>query len=124
MGRLKAAPTGAMGYFAPPSHETWRLVDAASTADSLTIDWLPPNALATTWGVSVRSVIAKRRRTGAPDVTEAMAEGLMPPLDDGELVIDAKAEIDGDWFFGAPGPNEPAYGNNNGPHTGGGAGHR
>jgi len=32
--------------------------------------------------------------------------------------------VDGDWFFGAPGPNEPAYGNNNGPHTGGGAGHR
>jgi len=27
-----------MGYFAPPSHETWRLVDAANTAASFTVD--------------------------------------------------------------------------------------
>jgi hypothetical protein len=88
-----------MGYFAPPSRETWRLVDAASTAEALTLDWLPPDALATTWRVAVRSVIAKRRRTGATDVSEAMAMGLLPPLDDGEIVIDAKAELGGNWLF-------------------------
>ena len=88
-----------MGYFAPPSHETWRLVDAASTSDSLTLDWLPPNALATTWGVAVRSAISKRLRTTDPDVIGAMAIGLIPPLDDGELVIDAKATISGNWIF-------------------------
>jgi len=88
-----------MGYFAPPSHETWRLVDAANTAASFTVDWLPPNELATTWRVAVRSVISRRNRAGPPDVTEAMAAGLLPPLDDGELVIEAKAEIGGNWFF-------------------------
>lgn len=88
-----------MGYFAPPPHEPWRLVDAANTADALTVDWLPPNELATTWGVAVRSVIARRRRTGDPDVVEAIAAGLLPRLDDGDLVIDAKATIDGNWFF-------------------------
>jgi hypothetical protein len=88
-----------MGYFSPPSHETWRLVDAASTADSLTVDWLPPDTLATTWRVAVRSVIARRARTTAPDISEAMAVGLLPPLDDGELVIDAKAEHQGNWLL-------------------------
>jgi len=88
-----------MGYFAPPSNETWRLVDAANTADALTIDWLPPDALATTWGVAVRSVISKRTRTGAPDVTDAMATALIPLLDDGEIVIDAKVEVAGNWIF-------------------------
>ena len=76
-----------MGYFAPPSNETWRLVDAANTADALTIDWLPPDARATTWGVAVRSVISKRTRTGAPDVTDAMATALIPLLDDGRTHV-------------------------------------
>lgn len=98
-----------MGYFAPPSHETWRLVDAASTADSLTLDWLPPDALATTWKVAVRSVVAKRRQSGAAEIREAIALGLIPPLDDGELVIDAKAELRGNWLFACRAFGSHAY---------------
>jgi hypothetical protein len=88
-----------VGYFAPPSHETWRLADTASTAQSFTVDWLPPGTLATTWNVAVRSIIAKPVRDGAPDVTDAIAVGLIPPLADGELVIDAKAVFGDNWIF-------------------------
>jgi hypothetical protein len=98
-----------MGYFAPPSHETWRMVSARSHERGVRIDWMPPDALATTWHVLVTSVIWLRTRTDPPDLNEAMEAGLLPPWADGEWTIDARLTISGNAFFVCRGTESHAY---------------
>jgi hypothetical protein len=71
-----------MRCFTPPADENWRMVRAVSEAERLRIDWFPPDALATTWNLAMRSVVACRDRSGRPDVHEALAIGLLPAAKD------------------------------------------
>jgi hypothetical protein len=98
-----------MGYFAPPSQENWRLVDVSSTSRRLRINWIAPGDLATTWGVMATSVIAERSRSDTPDLMEAMSVGLLPAWTDGELVINTRMAVSGNWFFVCTGRGNHAY---------------
>jgi hypothetical protein len=88
-----------MRYFTPPAHENWRMVRAVPEADRLRLDWFPPDALATTWNVAMRSVVARRQRHGPPDVHEALAIGLLPPVKDGRATLHLSGGHQGDVFF-------------------------
>jgi hypothetical protein len=98
-----------MGYFAPPSHENWRMVSARSHERGIRIDWMAPDALATTWRVLATSVIWLRTRTDPPDLNEAMEAGLLPPWTDGEWTIDARLTVSGNAFFVCRGTDSHAY---------------
>jgi hypothetical protein len=88
-----------MRYFAPPAVDNWRMVRAVSEADRLRIDWFPPDALATTWNLAMRSVVACRDRSGRPDVHEALAIGLLPAAKDIRVTLHLSGEHQGDVFF-------------------------
>jgi hypothetical protein len=98
-----------MGYFAPPSHENWRMVSARSHERGIRIDWLAPDALATTWRVLATSVVWSRSRTDPPDLSEAMEAGLLPPWTDGDWTIDSRLTVSGNAFFVCRGTDSHAY---------------
>jgi hypothetical protein len=85
------------------------MVSARSHERGLRIDWMPPDALATTWRVLATSVIWSRTRTASPDLNEAMEAGLLPPWADGEWTIDARLTVSGNVFFVCRGTDSHAY---------------
>jgi hypothetical protein len=98
-----------MGYFAPPSHENWRMVSARSHERGIRIDWMTPDALATTWRVLATSVVWSRSRKDPPDLSEAMEAGLLPPWTDGDWTIDSRLTVSGNAFFVCRGTDSHAY---------------
>jgi hypothetical protein len=85
------------------------MVSARSHERGIRIDWMAPDALATTWRVLATSVIWLRTRTDPPDLNEAMEAGLLPPWTDGEWTIDARLTVSGNAFFVCRGTDSHAY---------------
>jgi hypothetical protein len=85
--------------FIPPPDQQWRLVRVIAGQSRYQFDWYPPTALANTWNVSMRSVVAARERTGAPDAREAIAIGLLPPVTNGRAAVPLSGNHEGTEYL-------------------------
>lgn len=88
-----------MRLFIPPPDQQWRLVRTMAGRSRYQFDWYPPTALAHTWNVSMRSVVAVRERTGDPDAREAIAIGLLPPVQDGRAAVPLSGNHEGTEYL-------------------------
>jgi hypothetical protein len=85
--------------FIPPPDQQWRLVRTIAGRSRYQFDWYPPAALANTWNVSMRAVVAVRERTGDPDAHEAIAIGLLPPVQDGRAAVPLSGNHEGTEYL-------------------------